>query len=96
MHQVDAGIRKGHDEAEVIAAVIKTVSLGLNLRDMLEIKSDLTLIKFKIILKGHYKQESTTDLYQRLINISQGPTEFPVPSHGNQGKVAVSVKEERS
>ena len=40
---------------------------------MLEIKNDLTLGELKTILKGYFKEESNTDLYQQLVNISQGP-----------------------
>ncbi|KAI3375499.1 hypothetical protein L3Q82_003827 [Scortum barcoo] len=42
---------------------------------MLEIKSELTLPQLKTILKGHYKEDDTSDLYQKLINISQEPKE---------------------
>lgn len=75
MHQIDAGLRKGHADQDIIEAVIKAISPGLNLRDMLEIKSDLTLPQLKTILKGHYKEENTSDLYQKLVNISQEPRE---------------------
>lgn len=75
IHQIEAGVRKGHADSEVIDAVIKAVCPGLHLRDMLEIKSDLTLDKLRTILKGHYKEESTSDLYQKLVNISQEPRE---------------------
>lgn len=42
---------------------------------MLEIKSNLTLSTLKPILKGHYKEESTSDIYHKLVNISQEPKE---------------------
>eukprot|EP00064_Thunnus_orientalis_P003299 superscaffoldBa00000264_g3308 len=44
---------------------------------MLEIKSGLTLSVLKTILKGHYKEESTTDLYHGLTNITREPRESP-------------------
>jgi len=47
MHQIDRGLRKGHGEAEVMEAVIKSISPGLSIRDMLEIKSGLTLPQLK-------------------------------------------------
>lgn len=71
MHQIESGLRKGHGESEIIEAVIRAISPGLKLRDMLEIKSELTLPQLKTILKGHYKEDDTSDLYQKLINISQ-------------------------
>ncbi|XP_030577862.1 uncharacterized protein LOC115774645 [Archocentrus centrarchus] len=77
MHQIDRGLNKGHGEAEVIEAVVKSISPGLSLRDMLEIKRDLTLPQLKTILKGHFKEDSTTDLYHRLVNITQDSRESP-------------------
>lgn len=44
---------------------------------MLEIKRGLTLSVLKTILKGHYKEENTTDLFHRLTNITQEPRESP-------------------
>ncbi|KAI3369332.1 hypothetical protein L3Q82_007465 [Scortum barcoo] len=75
MHQIESGLRKGHGESEIIEAVIRAISPGLKLRDMLEIKTELTLPQLKTILKGHYKEDDTSDLYQKLINISQEPKE---------------------
>ncbi|XP_024114536.1 uncharacterized protein LOC112136845 [Oryzias melastigma] len=42
---------------------------------MLEIKRGLTLSKLLTILKGHYKVDSSTEIYHQLINISQEPRE---------------------
>lgn len=75
LHQMENGLRKGHSESEVIEAVIRAINPGLKLRDMLEIKTDLTLTQLKTILKGHYREDDTSDLYQKLINISQDPKE---------------------
>lgn len=77
MHQIDKGLIKGHSEAEVMEAVIKSISPGLSIRDMLEIKSDLTLPQLKTILKGHFKEDSSTDLYHRLVNMTQDSRESP-------------------
>lgn len=77
VHQIDMGLKKKHSEAEIIEAVVRAISPGLNLRDMLEIKSDLTLAQLRTILKGHYKEDSSTDLYHRLINITQDSNESP-------------------
>ncbi|KAK7944279.1 hypothetical protein WMY93_000007 [Mugilogobius chulae] len=77
LHQIENGLRKGHSESEVVEAVIRAISPGLKLRDMLEIKTDLTLTQLKTILKGHYREDDTSDLYQKLISISQDPKESP-------------------
>lgn len=44
---------------------------------MLEVKSDLTLPKLKTILKGHFKEDSSADLYHRLLNVTQDNRESP-------------------
>ena len=75
VHQIESGLRKGHGESDVIEAVIRAISPGLKLRDMLEIKHDLTLPQLKRILKGHYKEDDASDLVQKLISISQDPKE---------------------
>lgn len=77
IHQIDMGLKKNHSEAEIIEAVVRAVSPGLSLRDMLEIKSDLTLSQLHTILRGHYKEDSSTDLYNRLINLTQDSNESP-------------------
>lgn len=77
MHQIDTGINKGHRESEIIDAVIRAISPGMSLRDMLEIKTDLTHSQLHTILKRHYKEESSTDLYHRLINVTQESRESP-------------------
>ncbi len=81
-NQIESGVRKGYAEAEIIEAVIRAVSPGLPLRELLEIKRDLTLSTLKTILRGHYKIDSSSDLLHRLMNISQGfCSKFSVPSH---------------
>lgn len=78
VRQIEMGIDKGHSETEIVEAVIRAISPGLPLRDMLEIKRGLTLSKLLTILKGHYKVDSPTELYHQLINISQEPKETPL------------------
>ena len=59
-NQIESGIRKGYPESEIIEAVIKAVSPGLHLRDLLEVKRDLTLPTLRIILRGHFKVDSSS------------------------------------
>lgn len=75
VRQIELGTEKGHSETEMIEAVIRAISPGLPLRDMLEIKRGLTLGKLLTILKGHYKVDSPTELYHQLLNVSQEITE---------------------
>lgn len=74
-NQIESGLKKGYTETEIIEAVIRAVSPGLHLRELLEIKRNLTLQSLKTILRGHYKVDSTSDLLHRLMNITQDPKE---------------------
>lgn len=60
MHQIDMGLSEGYNESEVTDAVVKAISPGLCLSDMLEIKSNLTHPQLKTVLKGHFKEDSST------------------------------------
>lgn len=75
VRQIETGVERGYSEIEIVEAVIRAISPGMALRDMLEIKRGLTLSKLFTILKGHYKVDSPTELYHQLINISQEPKE---------------------
>lgn len=55
--------------------MIKVVSPGLHLRDLLEARRDLALPTLRTILRGHYKVNSSFDLLRRLMNIFQDPKE---------------------
>lgn len=66
IHQIEMGRNRNHSEAEIIEAVVRAISPGLSLRDMLELKTDLTLPQLRTILKGHYKEDSSTDLLLSL------------------------------
>lgn len=63
VHQIELGIEKGDTQTEVVMAVIRAVSPGLPLRDMLVIKCRLTLSALLTILKCHYRVDSSTELY---------------------------------
>lgn len=75
IRQIEIGAEKGHTDTELTEAVIRAVSPGLPLRDMLEIKRGLTLSALLTILRGHYKVDSSTDLYHQLVSLSQEPKE---------------------
>lgn len=61
VHQIEMGLKRNHSEAEIIKAVVRAISPGLSLRDMLGIKTDRTLSQLRTILKGHYKEDSSTN-----------------------------------
>ena len=75
--QIDAGLKAGYKENEIIDAVIRAVSPSLQLRSYLEMIQDLTLTRLRLIMKAHFKQKSGTELYQELSNLRQETSETP-------------------
>ena len=75
--QIDAGLKAGYKENEIIDAVIRAVSPSLQLRSYLEMIQDLTLTHLRLIMKAHFKQKSGTELYQELSNLRQETSETP-------------------
>ena len=75
--QIDAGLKAGYKENEIIDAVIRAVSPSLQLRSYLEMIQDLTLTRLRLIMKAHFKQKSGTELYQELSNLCQETSEIP-------------------
>ena len=75
--QIDAGLKAGYKENEIIDAVIRAVSPSLQLRSYLEMIQDLTLTRLRLIMKAHFKQKSGTELYQELSNLRQETNETP-------------------
>ena len=75
--QIDAGLKAGYKENEIIDAVIRAVSPSLQLRSYLEMIQDLTLTRLRLIMKAHFKQKSGTELYQELSNLCQETNETP-------------------
>ena len=76
-HQIDAGLKAGYKENEIIDTVIQAVSPSLQLRSYLEMIQDLTLTHLRLIMKAHFKQKSGTELYQELSNLRQETSETP-------------------
>lgn len=75
--QIDAGIKAGYKESEIIEAVIRAVSPSLQLRSYLEMIPDLSLTRLRQIMKAHFKQKSGTELYQELSVSRQETNESP-------------------
>lgn len=42
-NQIEVEVKKGYSDVEIIEAVVRAVSPGLHLRDLLEVKQGLTL-----------------------------------------------------
>lgn len=57
--------------------VIRAISGGMVLRSYVETYKDLSLERLRKILKNHYGVKNSTELYQNLASICQGPKETP-------------------
>ncbi len=72
---IDAGVKSGYQESEIVEAVIRAVSPSLKLRPYLEMMDNLSLVRLKQILRAHFKEKTGTELYQELTSLCQGPKE---------------------
>lgn len=77
VRQIEAGVDQGFTEKEVQEGVIRAISPGLVLRSYLETYSDLTLNRLRKIIRSHYGVKDTTEMYQSLASLCQGPKESP-------------------
>ena len=68
---------QGFTEKEIREGVIRAISPGLVLRSYLETYSDLTLNRLRKIIRSHYGVKDTTEMYQNLASLCQGPEEAP-------------------
>ena len=77
MRQVDSALTKGYKESEICDAVIRAISPSSKLKAYLELMADITLQKLRQIIRVHYKEKSSTELYQELTTMIQDPKESP-------------------
>lgn len=75
--QIEHGLSKGFPELEIVDAVIRAISPGMQLRSYLEGKTNLTLPTLRRILRCHYQEKSATELYKQLTSEVQGVKETP-------------------
>lgn len=74
-HQIEAGLKKGYSEREVIEGVIKSIAPENLLRAYLEGQPDLTFSTLNKILRSHFKEKDATTLFASLSTAKQLPTE---------------------
>ena len=77
IRQIENGLSKGYKESEIVDAIVRAISPGVQLRNYLETTQDLTLPKIRKIIRSHFMEKTSTELYQELATISQGPKEDP-------------------
>lgn len=75
--QIESGLNKGYHEDEIVDAVIRAITPGLQLRSYLEGKGDLTLPALRRILRSHYQERGATELYKQLSSEVQSSKETP-------------------
>ena len=75
--QIEHGLSKGFPEPEIVDAVMRAISPGMQLRSYLEGKMNLTLPTLRRILRSYYQEKSPTDLYKQLTSEVQGIKETP-------------------
>lgn len=76
-HQIEIGLSRDYPECEIVDAVIRAISPGLQLRSYLEGKPNLTLPTLRRILRSHFQEKSATELYKQLTSECQGNKETP-------------------
>lgn len=74
--QIDEGVKEKYPESEITRTVLKIIKLG-TFKDMLINKEDLSLAELKMFLHSHLQDQSSTDLFQELINGKQQDKSTP-------------------
>jgi len=77
MRQIDNAVAKGYQESEIVDAVIRAISSSSKLKTYLEMMTNITLQKLRQILRVHYNEKTSTELYQQLTNTVQDLKESP-------------------
>ena len=77
VRQIEAGVDQGFTEKEIRESAIRAISPRRVLRSYLETYRDLTLNRLRKIIRSHYGVKDTTEMYQNLASLCQGPKEAP-------------------
>ena len=78
LKQIEKGKGKGFNDKDIVSVVLKAITPGLYLRNVLETTENLTLDRLMKFLQSHYVEKSTTDLYQALTSLAQSPQESTI------------------
>ena len=73
--QIDSATARGFTEPEVVAAVIRAITPGEDLRTYLEMTPNLTLTVLQSILRAHFKEKDATSVFTELSNGTQAAAE---------------------
>ena len=69
--QVDAGLKKGYADGDIVEGVINCCTAGTTLRSFLESSSDLTVVVVLDILRSYFQEADSVDLLQQLSTARQ-------------------------
>ena len=78
MRQIKAGEAKGIPPSEIMYAILEAVDPNTNLRIYLDTLPDLDLTQVHQVIRDHYREKTTSDMYQELVNMVQKPEEDPL------------------
>ena len=71
MRHIESGLAKKYEDSEIIDAVIRGISADLPLRSYLESTPGLTLPQLRSILRVHYNELDSQELYKDLTTLVQ-------------------------
>ena len=75
LKQIEGKRDKGYSDKEIVNAILRAITPGLYLRNVLETTENLTLSRLMKFLLSHFVERNTTDLCQHLSSITQGSQE---------------------
>ena len=71
MRQIKAGEAKGIPPSEIMYAILEAVDPNTNLRIYFDTLPNLDLTQVRQIIRDHYREKTTSDMYQELVNMVQ-------------------------
>ena len=75
LKHIEEGRDKGYSDKEIVNAVLRAITPGLYLRNVLKTTEKLTLSRLMKFLQSHFVERNTKDLCQHLSSITQGSQE---------------------
>lgn len=75
--KIENGLKNDYTDDKIEEAVIKAINLALSLRSYLEDKADLALAKLRRIMRWHFQERTSTELYDQLNSTVQQPKKKP-------------------
>jgi hypothetical protein len=97
IRQIEAGLKKGHSQDDIIDLVIRAVIPSSSLRSYLDGQQDMSLSTLRGILRAHYAEKNSTVLYTELASSVQSTketsSEFLIRSMDLRNKILFASQE---